>query len=111
MNKLLSVLVFVLFAGIVVSGPGELMNNICFNIRAIMPVVSLTLLVVAGLIYAIGKVLGQEFRSKTESWATTIVIGAILGLVLAIAAPFIVNTLTESLGMEEMEYTCEELME
>jgi drug/metabolite transporter (DMT)-like permease len=111
MNKLLNILVFLLVFGIVYSGPGELMNNICYSMRAMMPVVSLTLLVVAGLVYAIGKVLGQEFRSKTESWATTIVIGAVLGLVLAVSAPFIIQTLTESLGMDEMEYACEEYLE
>ncbi len=111
MNKLMSILVFLFVFGIVYSGPGQLMNNICYSIRATMPIVSLTLLVIAGLVYAIGRVLGQEFRSKTESWATTIVIGAILGLVLSISAPFIIVAITESLGMTEMEYTCNEYLE
>jgi len=111
MNKILLVAIMLFSFGVVVAGPGELMNNICFQIRSIIPLVSLTLLVIAGLVYAIGKVLGQEYRSKTESWATTIGIGAILGLIMAVSAPLIVETLTNSLGMESSEFTCTELME
>ena len=112
MNKIILTFTMMLFGfGLVVAGPGELMNNICFQVRSIMPLVSLTLLVIAGLIYAIGKVLGQEFRSKSESWATTIAIGSILGLILAVSSPLIVQTLTESMGMENSEFTCSELIE
>jgi drug/metabolite transporter (DMT)-like permease len=111
MNKLAFVLAILVVIGIVNSGIGALMNNVCVQIRGIIPIVSVILLVTAGLVYAIGKVLGQEFRSKTESWATTIAIGAILGLILAVSAPLIVETLVDSMGMEASEYTCEYLIE
>ena len=108
MNKLLNILVFLLVFGIIYSGPGELMNNICYSLRGMMPVVSLTLLVVAGLVYAIGKVLGQEYRSKTESWAISIVIGAIIGLVLGLGAPFIIEVIYETIDPSGyLEFTCE----
>ena len=92
MNKIMSVFVFLIFFGIAFAGIGELINNICFQIRSIVPLMAVSLLVIAGLIYAIGKVLGQEFRSKSESWATTIIIGAVLGLILAVSAPIPVIT-------------------
>jgi drug/metabolite transporter (DMT)-like permease len=111
MNKLLTLLIFFILAGVLFSGIGELMNNICVQIRSLIPLVSVSLLVIAGMVYAIGKVLGQEFRSKSESWATTIAIGAILGLILAVSAPLIVETLIDAMGMEASEFTCEYIME
>lgn len=110
-KKMLSILAFMIFFGISYAGVGELINNVCFQIRNILPLISVILLVIAGLIYAIGKVLGQEYRSKTESWATTIIIGAVLGLILGVSAPFIVKTICDAMGLEGNEYLCEEMME
>lgn len=111
MNKLMSILIFLVFVGLVFSGVGELLNNICVYVSSMVPIISVILVVIAGLVYSIGKVLGQEYRAKTETWATTIVIGAVLGLILALSAPFIVGVLVESFELEGVEYTCRELME
>jgi len=107
----MNILIFLSFIGLAFSGVGELLNNICVYISSIVPIISVMLVVIAGLVYSIGKVLGQEYRAKTETWATTIVIGAVLGLILALSAPFIVGTLVETFELEGMEYTCREIME
>jgi uncharacterized membrane protein YoaK (UPF0700 family) len=98
--------------GLVSAGAGELINNICFGIRSLMPIVALTLFIIAAFIFGIGKVMGQEYRSKTESWAIKILVSSIIGLIIAISAPFVIGFLYENMDpYGYMEFTCEEYME
>ncbi|MCX8200085.1 MAG: hypothetical protein N3G76_01310 [Candidatus Micrarchaeota archaeon] len=92
------------------AGFPEELNNICVDIKAVMPLLAFTLLVFAGLIYAGGQVLGAEFRSRTNVWATTIAIGAVLGLILAFSAPWIVGVVASAAGedIETYQYDCKE---
>ena len=104
--------VFALSFALVSAGVMELVNNVCYGIRSIMPLIALTLFIIAALIFGVGKVLGQEYRSKSEKWATTILIGSILGLILAVASPFVIAMLYEAMDPSGyMEFTCEEYME
>lgn len=97
---------------VVSAGILELVNNVCYGIRSMMPLVALTLFIIAGLIFGIGKVLGQEYRSKTESWAITILVSSIIGLILAVGAPFFIAMIYESIDPSGyMEFTCEEYLE
>lgn len=101
-------LMFVLTFGIVSADIGILLNDICATIRNILPIVALTLYIIAALIFGIGKILGQEYRSKTESWAITIVVSATLGLILGLSAPFIISVIYEVIDpYGYMEFTCE----
>lgn len=101
-------LIFALSLGLVNADIGLLVNNICATIRNLLPIIALTLYIIAALIYGIGKVMGQEYRSKTESWAITIVIGATIGLVLGLSAPFIISGIYEVIDPNGyMEFTCE----
>lgn len=92
------------------AGFPEELNNICVDIKAVMPLLAFTLLVFAGLIYAGGQVLGAEFRSRTNVWATTIAIGAILGLIIAFSAPWIVSVVANAAGedIDSYQYNCKE---
>ncbi len=101
-------LIFALSIGMVNAEIGLLINNICATIRNILPIVALLLFMIAALIFGIGKVLGQEYRSKTESWAITIVIGAVIGLVLGLSAPYVIQMIYEVIDPDGyMEFTCE----
>ena len=104
--------IFTLSFSFVAAGIMESVNNVCFAMRSIMPLIALTLFIIAALIFGIGKVLGQEYRSKTEKWAMTILIGSILGLLLALASPFIIGMIYEAMDPSGyLEFTCEEYME
>lgn len=104
--------IFALSFTLVSAGIMELVNNLCYGIRSTMPLIALTLFIIAALIFGIGKVLGQEYRSKTEKWAMTILIGSILGLILALTSPFIITALYGALDPSGyLEFTCEEYME
>ena len=107
----LAVLVMV-SAALVSAGFGEMLNNLCVQVRGLMPIVAFTLLIFAGLMYAAGQVLGAEMRSRTNVWATTMAIGAVLGLIIAASAPVIISLIMDAFGegTAGYEYTCEYMM-
>ncbi|MEM0438011.1 MAG: hypothetical protein QXU54_01795 [Candidatus Micrarchaeia archaeon] len=113
MNRFAIVALFVLtFSAMTYAGVGETLNNLCFQARGLIPIVAFVLIVFAGLVYAAGQVLGAEMRSRTNVWATTMVIGAIIGLIFTFSAPAIISLVAGAFGMdlETYEYTCETLL-
>jgi hypothetical protein len=67
------------------------LTSIQVQIEAIIPVVALMMIVLAGLIYGIGQVMGAEMRGRSAVWAQALLIGAILGLLIAALAPHLVG--------------------
>ncbi len=111
------ILVYLVVLGVALSfaaSIGQNLNNICVQVKGMMPLVAFTLIVLGGLVYAIGQVLGAEMRSRTNVWATTMVIGAVLGLIIAFSAPAIVQLAASSFGDEGItegyEYNCKEII-
>ncbi|MCX6778480.1 MAG: hypothetical protein NT157_06395, partial [Candidatus Micrarchaeota archaeon] len=43
-------------------------------------------------IYAIGQVLGSETRARATVWATAMLVGGIIGLIIAASAQFFLET-------------------
>ena len=61
--------------------------------RNILPIVGLGLFVLAGIIYAIGQFFDVQTRVKAQSWALSMIVGGIIGILIGLAAPFIVDFL------------------
>jgi hypothetical protein len=95
------------FAGILLSGMaaafslpglgGSGINSlqiaaVCGTVKNSVPVVAFTMLIIGGLIYAAGQIMGAETRARANVWATALVVGAIIGLIIAASAPFVVGT-------------------
>ncbi|MBI5228254.1 hypothetical protein HY988_06705 [Candidatus Micrarchaeota archaeon] len=51
------------------------------------------LIVLAGAIYAIGQILGAETRARATVWATAMLTGAVIGIIIYILAPVILIAL------------------
>ncbi|MGB9635119.1 MAG: hypothetical protein ACPL0A_01450 [Candidatus Micrarchaeia archaeon] len=73
------------------SGLKGQLNAICKDLVTILPVVALVMIVLAGLVYAAGQAMGAEMRSRASVWATSLLVGAIIGLILAASAKGIVK--------------------
>jgi uncharacterized membrane protein len=84
---------FVFFGNVfgATTGLGSSLSNIKMQIEAIIPVVALMMIVLAGLIYGIGQVMGAEMRGRAAVWAQALLIGAILGLLIAAMAQPLVD--------------------
>jgi hypothetical protein len=68
------------------------LGTICANIKGVIPVVALLMFILAGGIYAIGQVLGAETRARASVWATAMLVGGIIGLIIAASAQFLLQT-------------------
>jgi hypothetical protein len=62
-------------------------------IRSIVPIIALGLFVLAGLVYAIGQVFDAQTRQKAQSWAMAMIVGGIIGVLIVIIAPWLVDFL------------------
>ena len=63
-----------------------LLDTICVMLVTFIPIVAVLLFVAAGIAYGIGHFFGSEIREKAKSWATNMIIGAIIGLIITFAA-------------------------
>ena len=48
------------------------------------------MLLIAGIIYAAGQIMGAETRARANVWATALLTGGMIGLLIAAAAPYII---------------------
>lgn len=89
---ILSVLVSVMFAqGI--SNLSSAISNVCGQISGFLPIVAFMLIVFAGVTYAAGQFLGAETRARASVWATAMLVGALIGIVIRVVAPAFLSAL------------------
>ncbi|MDD5337250.1 MAG: hypothetical protein PHS02_02095 [Candidatus ainarchaeum sp.] len=68
-------------------------GTLCQGIKGILPIVSFLMIVAAGVIYAAGQLLGAETRARASVWATAMLIGAMIGLLIVVIAPSVLSAL------------------
>ena len=99
MRKLgiLVVLVAVSLGFAVVTGPlssvGSAINDLCIGLRAMLPVAAMLMIILAGVIYAAGQMMGAETRARANVWATAALTGALIAILIAVVAPAVLNTI------------------
>ena len=69
------------------------LTKLCSGITALLPPLSFLLIVSAGVIYASGQLLGAETRARASVWATAMLIGALIGLLIVVITPTVLNAL------------------
>ncbi|MEW6328567.1 MAG: hypothetical protein AB1468_00470 [Candidatus Micrarchaeota archaeon] len=74
----------------------EQLGGVCYTIVSIVPIVALLMFVTAGLVYAAGQIMGAETRSRANVWSTAMLVGGIIGLVLAASAPYFLQIFAQA---------------
>ena len=72
-------------------------------VEQLLAVVVFVLIVVAAIIYAAGQVMGAETRARASVWATSMIIGAVIGIVIYLLVPMILGTM---LGEADLASIC-----
>lgn len=87
-------LALVMFGGLAVAAATSVAVGITSSLcqirdmlTTIIPTVALIMLLMAGLVYAAGQAFGAEMKAKAQGWAMSLLVGAIIGLLLAVLAP------------------------
>ena len=67
------------------------LQSICSTFKSIVPIIAFLMFITAGVVYAGGQVMGAETRARANVWATAMLIGGIIGLIMAASASFLVQ--------------------
>ncbi len=76
------------------SGIGSVTNAVralCGGLTSLLPVAAMLMIVIAGVIYAAGQVMGAETRARANVWATSALVGALIGIMIYAVAPGVLN--------------------
>ncbi|MEW6722124.1 MAG: hypothetical protein AB1324_02595 [Candidatus Micrarchaeota archaeon] len=69
---------------------------LCSQAKFFLAVSAMVLVILAGAVYAIGQILGAETRARAAVWATAMLTGAVIGIVIYAIMPPIINALLGS---------------
>ena len=61
------------------------------DLAGVVPVVSMLMVIGAGVVYAAGQMMGAETRARANTWATAMLVGAIIGILIVVVAPSILK--------------------
>ncbi len=75
----------------------DAISNLCAGALSLLPVASMLMLVLAGVIYAAGQMMGAETRARANVWATACLTGALIGVLIVAIAPTVLSQIG---GME-----------
>ena len=111
--KLLALLFFVNLvlsdATSVISIATSLATAICtvkWLVYGLLPTIALVMFMLAGLAYAAGQAFGAETKARAQNWAMNLLVGGVVGIVLAIIAPAILNIFVTGSGMSAYSNLC-----
>ena len=75
------------------SGIESALSSLCVLSQTLLGLVAMVLIILAGAIYAVGQILGAETRARAAVWATAMLTGAVIGIVIYLIAPWIISLL------------------
>jgi hypothetical protein len=61
-------------------------SQLCVSLKSMLPVIAMMMLVLAGVIYASGQILGAETRARANVWATACLTGALIAILMVVVA-------------------------
>ena len=96
MKKLGLVLLLLVAVGTVSATLGNLptaISDLCVALQTLLPVVAMLMVIVAGVIYASGQIMGAETRARANVWATAALTGALIALLIWAVAPGVLSAI------------------
>ena len=119
LNKVFSRAYKTVFAGALMAGIAAAVQStatfdmtanfsaLCVNIQSIVPIVAFMMMLLGGVLYAVGQIMGAETRARANVWATAMLTGGIFGLIIAASAPYVLSFFATSFGNTTMAFTCQ----
>ncbi len=74
-------------------------NTLCGDLKNLLPVAAMLMVVVAGVTYAAGQLMGAETRARANVWATAMLVGALVGVLIYAIAPTVLNMIYGGSGV------------
>ena len=99
MNKFGIVLGIILAISMVSATTGGLdsvktaVASLCSGLKSLLPVAAMLMIILAGVIYAAGQMMGAETRARANVWATAALTGALIAILIVVVAPPVLNSI------------------
>jgi len=86
-----------LLAGFAFAAPTSTLKtapgSLCYGLSQMVPVAAMLMVLLASVIYATGQMMGAETRARANVWATSALTGALIGILIAVIAPSVLQTI------------------
>jgi hypothetical protein len=69
------------------------LSSLCTGLSQMVPVAAMLMVLLASVIYATGQMMGAETRARANVWATSALTGAIIGILISVIAPSVLQTI------------------
>lgn len=97
-----AMLLCLLATGFAQESPEGIRQGVCLladYARSLMGAIVFALIIMAAIVYAAGQVLGAETRARASVWATAMIVGAVIGIIIFVLLPSILEVmLGQSVG-------------
>ena len=87
-------------------GVKDAMSQLCSGLTQMLPVAAMLMIILAGVIYAAGQMMGAETRARTNVWATACLTGALMAILIAVVAPSVLNMIYNPSGSTTNSIKC-----
>ena len=87
----MAVMVASVFATTMLGTVKTAMSDLCTGLKTMLPVAAMLMIILAGVIYAAGQMMGAETRARANVWATSALTGAIIGILISVIAPSVLQ--------------------
>lgn len=81
----------------------EALTCLCTALYEYVSIVAFMMIVLSSIVYALGQLFGAETRARANVWATSMLTGAIIGVILIVIVP---GFLASVLGVSFNPNTC-----
>jgi len=68
-------------------------SELCTALTTLLPVIAMLMIVMAGVIYAAGQMMGAETRARANVWATAALTGALIAVLIYAIAPQVLGSI------------------
>jgi hypothetical protein len=70
------------------------LSSLCETARSLLAVGAMLMIILAAAVYAVGQILGAETRARASVWATAMLTGAVIGIIIYIVVPWIIGMIS-----------------
>jgi hypothetical protein len=71
----------------------QAMADLCETAQSLLALGAMLLIVAAAAVYAIGQIVGAETRARASVWATAMLTGAVIGVIIYLIVPGLISTI------------------
>jgi len=98
----MAVLASAVFAASPLSNVQSAINDLCVGLKSMLPIAAMLMIILAGVIYAAGQMMGAETRARANVWATAALTGALIAILIAVVAPAVLGTIYNGSGTSQI---------